>query len=160
MALDELRRSLEPVIRRVLHVYWRFARGLTVGVRALVIDGQGRVFLVKHTYVHGWYLPGGGVEAGETLLAALARELREEANIEIAGPPALHGVFFNARDSRRDHVVLFVVRDYRAGVRPKPNSEIVDGGFFAPDALPHDTTPSTRARIAEIIGGAPVSERW
>ena len=51
MALDGLRRALEPAIRRVLHTYWRFARGLTLGVRAIVIDPQGRIFLVKHSYV-------------------------------------------------------------------------------------------------------------
>src|SRR5688572_2784023 len=83
MGLDTVRRTFEPILRRVLHLYWRFARAMTLGVRALVIDGQGRVFLVKHSYVSGWHLPGGGVEPGETLRQALARELREEGNIEI-----------------------------------------------------------------------------
>src|SRR6267154_3590960 len=95
MTIETLRRTLEPALRRVLHFYWRFARGMTLGVRALVIDETGRIFLVKHSYVSGWHLPGGGVEAGETLTEAVARELHEEGNIEVTAPPQLHGIFFN-----------------------------------------------------------------
>ena len=159
-SLDATRRALEPALRRVLHTYWRLARAMTLGVRALVLDEEGRVFLVKHSYVSGWHLPGGGVEAGETLGEALARELREEGNIEITAPPRLHGLFFNNRASRRDHVALFVVRAFRQSAAPVPDREIVAHGFFAADALPNDTTAATRARIIEVLGGAPVSERW
>ena len=158
--IDAARRALEPAVRRVLHIYWRFARAMTLGVRALVIDAEGRVFLVKHSYVSGWHLPGGGVEAGETLNQAIARELREEGNIEMTAAPRLHGIFFNNRASRRDHVALFVVRAFRQTAAPVPNGEIIAHGFFAPDALPNDTTAATRARIIEVLGGAPVSERW
>ena len=119
MNLDPLRRALEPTLRRVLHFYWRFARGLTLGVRAVVIDREGRVFLVKHSYVAGWHLPGGGVEPGETVLDALTRELMEEGGISLLAPPALHGIFFNTRDSRRDHVMVYVVRVH-AGRRAAP----------------------------------------
>ena len=160
LSLDATRRALEPVLRRVLHAYWRFARAMTLGVRALVIDEEGRVFLVKHSYVSGWHLPGGGVEAGETIGEALARELQEEGNIEMTTPPQLHGLFFNDRDSRCDHVALFVVRAFRQLAAPVPGREIVGHGFFALDALPNDTTAATRARIIEVLGGAPVSERW
>ena len=158
--IDRVRRALEPALRRVLHLYWRFARGMTLGVRALVIDDKGRVFLVKHSYVSGWHLPGGGVEAGETLREALARELQEEGNIELTEPPQLYGMYFNDRDSRRDHVALFVVRGFRQTAAPVPDHEIVAHGFFTIDELPNDTTAGTRARIIEVLGGAPVSQRW
>ena len=160
VTLDATRRALEPALRRVLHFYWRFARAMTLGVRALVIDGEGRIFLVKHSYVSGWHLPGGGVEAGETLVEAAARELREEGNIELTAPPRLHGIFFNSRASRRDHVALFVVRAFRQVAAPVPDHEIVAHGFFAVDALPDETTASTRARITEVLGCAAASERW
>src|SRR5262244_1981806 len=104
-----MRNTIERAMRRGMHLYWRFARGLTLGVRGLVIDEARRIFLVQHTYVRGWHLPGGGVEPGETLACALARELMEEGNIEPTEPPLLHGMFFNTRYSQRDHVACFVV---------------------------------------------------
>ena len=154
------KRRRPPLLNRLAHFYWRFSRGLTLGVRAVVLDGDGRVFLIKHTYAEGWHLPGGGVEAGETLAQALARELREEGSIELTGPPVLHGVFFHPLYSRRDHVTIYVVRDFRQTETPMPNREIAAHGFFPADALPADTTAGTRARIAEVLGGQPPAERW
>jgi 8-oxo-dGTP pyrophosphatase MutT (NUDIX family) len=160
MDLHRLRRALEPLIRPLMHFYWRLSRGATLGARGMVIDAAGRVFLVKHSYVDGWHLPGGGVETGETMLTALARELAEEGNIEVTGVPVLHGVFFNARVSRRDHVALYIVRDFRQDTAPTPDREIIAHGFFAPNDLPSDTGRATRARIAEVLDGVPVSELW
>ena len=160
MQLQRLRRALEPLIRRLMHFYWRFSRGATLGARAMVIDGKGRIFLIKHSYVEGWHLPGGGVETGETFLEALTRELAEEGNIQMTVPPALHGVFFNRRASRRDHVALFVVREFRQDGPPVPNHEIIEHGFFARDALPDDVSRATRARIAEAFDGVAISELW
>jgi 8-oxo-dGTP pyrophosphatase MutT (NUDIX family) len=161
MALSVVfRRQLEPLIRVLLHFYWRLSRGLTVGVRGLVLDDAGRVFLVKHSYVAGWHLPGGGVEKGETLLAALARELCEEGNIELNGAPVLHGIYFNRRLSSRDHVALYVVRSFRQTAPPQISREIIAHGFFTMQDLPADTSPATRARIAEVLAGRTTSEVW
>ena len=160
MPLSTLRRRLEPLIRGLLHIYWRFSRGMTIGVRGLVLDAQDRVFLVKHSYVSGWHLPGGGVENGETLLAALARELREEGNIELSDTPALHAMYFNRRISARDHVALYVVRSFRQTAPPEPNHEIVAHGFFPLQNLPTDTSPATQERIADVVTGRTPSQIW
>jgi 8-oxo-dGTP pyrophosphatase MutT (NUDIX family) len=125
-----------------------------------VLDSAGRIFLVRHGYTPGWHLPGGGVEPGETMVAALTRELREEGNIEITVTPRLHGVFFNRSVSARDHVAVFVVRDFRQDSVPRPNMEIVAHGFFPADALPDKTTEATRARISEVVYGSPIKEEW
>jgi 8-oxo-dGTP pyrophosphatase MutT (NUDIX family) len=160
MNFDPLRRVLEPAVGPLLHLYWRLARGLTIGVRAVVIDPDGRVFLVKHSYVAGWHLPGGGVEAGETVAQALARELLEEGGITIDKTPQLRGIFFNARISRRDHVAVYLVREFTQGGGPRHAHEIIDHGFFAPNALPADTTRGTRARLDEVLNGAALSAHW
>src|ERR1700733_13578235 len=138
--MQGLRRRLEPALRRLFHLYWRFARGMTLGVRAVVLDGENRVFLVKHSYVSGWHLPGGGVETGETFGEALRRELAEEGRIEVVGDPPLHGLFFNSHVSRRDHVAVYIVRDFSQDRLPEANNEIIACGFFAAAALPADTT--------------------
>ena len=49
------------------------------GVAGLILDAQGRVFLVRQTYMTGWRIPGGGIDRGETPEAALRRELKEES---------------------------------------------------------------------------------
>jgi ADP-ribose pyrophosphatase YjhB (NUDIX family) len=155
-----MRQALDSAMRRTMHVYWRLTRGLTLGVRGLVIDADRRIFLVRHTYVRGWHLPGGGVEPGETLRSAVVRELREEGNIEVTEPPVLHGMFFDPRFSRRDHIACFVVQSFRQDAPPKPGLEIAAARFFALDELPGDTGAGSRARIAEVLLGAPASERW
>ena len=147
------------MIRRFMHLYWRFSRPMTLGVRAAVFDTDNRVFLVRHGYTPGWHFPGGGVEAGETLLDALKRELLEEANIRLKGTARLHGMYHNTKSTKRDHVALYVVREFEQDTH-RPSWEIREANFFPLDTLPEDTTESTRRRIAEILHGATVSERW
>ncbi|MGN6410694.1 MAG: NUDIX domain-containing protein [Nitrobacter sp.] len=160
MNVQRLRLGFEPVLRRLFHQYWRFARGMTLGVRGVVLDADDRVFLVRHSYVAGWHLPGGGVEVGETLGTALQRELMEEGRIEISSEPELHGIFLNSHVSPRDHVAVYIVRSFRQDRKPEPNREIVDCGFFAAHALPEETTAGTRLRIAEIIDRVPPTPTW
>jgi ADP-ribose pyrophosphatase YjhB (NUDIX family) len=126
----------------------------------VINEAENSVFLVRHTYVPGWHLPGGGVERGQTLRQALDAELSEEGHIELTGRPELFGVYFNARSSVRDHVALYVCRSWTQ-LRPRlPDREIAEAGFFRFDALPEGTTSSTKRRIAEVKGDKKAEELW
>lgn len=153
------RARIEPAVRPIMQSWWRLSRGTTLGVRAIVTDRDERVALVRHTYVDGWYLPGGGVERGEPVREALRRELAEEAGVDMTGPADLLGIYSNHASFRGDHVVLFSVRDWRACPTDHAGEiEAVD--WFHPDALPHDTSPATLRRLREYAGTANPSDEW
>jgi ADP-ribose pyrophosphatase YjhB (NUDIX family) len=148
------------MLRWLAHIYWRMKRGLTLGVRGVVLDAEGRVLLVRHGYARGWHLPGGGVEPGETMLEALGRELEEEGNVVLTGQPVLHGVFQNPYASSRDHVAVYAVRAFEWRGPLEPNFEIREAAFFPIDALPEGTTAGTRRRLEEIVTGEAPPARW
>jgi ADP-ribose pyrophosphatase YjhB (NUDIX family) len=159
---DPFKQTGWPGLRaRLFHTLFLLRRPMTLGVRGLILDrATGQVFLIRHTYVPGWQLPGGGVEPGETMREALERELFEEGNIRLTGEPELKSLHFNRQASRRDHVALYVVASFEQE-RPKlPDHEIAEARFFPLDKLPELTTPATLRRIAENIGDEPVSHYW
>lgn len=133
-------------------------RGVSFGVRVAVFDEDGRLLLVRHSYLSGWGLPGGGVEAGETAEAAARREIAEEAGVELLQPPRLLGVFHNPAWTRGDHVAFFEAGAW-VGRAWRPSLEIEACEFFAPGRLPPDTHASVLRRLAERDGRA-VSAVW
>lgn len=151
---------VERFVWRVLRVWFLLSRAHTLGVRGAAFDASGRVFLVKHTYVTGWHLPGGGVETGESFHAALVRELAEEGNLQLGDPAQLFGIYHNKNTSRRDHVALYVCRNVVQTQNHPGDREIAESGFFPVDALPEEVTPATGRRLAEIMDNAPPSQKW
>jgi 8-oxo-dGTP pyrophosphatase MutT (NUDIX family) len=157
---DQLRLSTWQRFRTRLHLFQTGVRKrLTVGVRAVLIDG-GKVLLIRHTYLPGWQFPGGGVEPGETAEAAAARETLEETGYTPTGRPALHGLFLNRiAGGARDHVAVYVWREFRREREFRPNLEIAECRWFESEALPAVIEPGTACRISEIYGrGTPPAE--
>ncbi|AHK45072.1 NUDIX domain-containing protein [Ensifer sp. ENS11] len=155
-----MRRWYLRVLMRLVHGYYALSRGMTIGVRAACFDVEGRVFLVRHSYLPGWHLPGGGLDRDETALEGLLRELHEEGNLETTAPPTLVQVYYNRRTSRRDHVVFYRCDGVRQTLPKVPDLEIAASGFFALDALPDDTTPATRRRLGELAGSTAFDSYW
>jgi len=145
--------------RPLIRLWWRFTRGVTLGVRVVAVDEAGRVALVRHTYTRGWHLPGGGVDRGETTLAAAVRELAEETGAQPLAALTLVGVLANFADFPGDHVVLYR-GDVRAPGDRAPDSEIADVIWVDPSSAPTDTTPAARRCLDELFNGAPARSEW
>jgi 8-oxo-dGTP pyrophosphatase MutT (NUDIX family) len=154
-----LPRPLEPLTRPLFHARARLTRGMTLGVRGLVRDEAGRVLLLRHTYTPGWHMPGGGIERGETGETALAREMVEEAGVELIGRPRLRSIHSSEASFRGDHILFFEVAAWRA-VKATSRGEIHALEWFAPDDLPDEATGGTRRRIAVVLGEAEPDPHW
>ena len=142
---------------RLYRLYLAVVRPITVGVRAVLVR-EGQILLVRHTYQDHWYLPGGGVKKGETLIEALGRELREEVGACMENVELL-GMYSNFYERKSDHVAVFVCTSFELG--DTQDGEIEATAFFAPDDLPPGTSPGTKRRVAETLEKAgPHVTRW
>lgn len=129
----------------------------TVGVRMLLMQDK-KVLLVKHSYQSGWYTIGGGVEAGETPLEAMKRELKEEVGATLLNNPQLFSVYYSRNEKRDDYVVFYVAEGCTQEV--VHSDEIAEQRWFSLDDLPADITPATKRRIQEYLGEKTIDERW
>ncbi len=111
--------------------------------------------LVKHTYLRGWHLPGGGVERGETAPYAIAREMEEEGGVEATEPPTIFALYSNHANFAGDHIGLYRIGAWKP-CTSRADNEIAERGFFDPANPPEGTTQATLRRLAEVFEGAPV----
>ncbi|MDQ2891937.1 MAG: NUDIX domain-containing protein [Pseudomonadota bacterium] len=152
-------RPLIDLAHRVRRFAMRAVRWRTTGVKAMVFNPTGELLMIRHRYGNTklWMLPGGGVERGETLAAAAAREVREETECVVAGIAAL-GSYRARGEGLRDTVHLF--RGITDDVPVADGVEVAEAAFFALDALPETTSPATKRRIAELIGQRAPTGDW
>jgi 8-oxo-dGTP pyrophosphatase MutT (NUDIX family) len=159
--VNELRLTPWQVFRTRLHLFAvGIRKRLTVGARAVLLDGD-KILLIRHTYTPGWQFPGGGVEPFETAEQGAAREGLEETGYAAMGRSTLHGLFLNrVAGGGRDHVAVYVWREF-ALVRPfKANLEIAECRWFPVAALPEGVERGTALRVAEIVAGTTPPAEW
>jgi len=126
-------------------------------VCALVVRDN-KILLVRHSYVRGWLLPGGGVGRAEPPAEAILRELKEEIGLVRSSPPEFVGLY-----SRRTGWVTNVIALYRidnAEFNFRSNLEIREVQFVDPVAPPDGTPPSVRRRLSEFARLQPQSAHW
>jgi 8-oxo-dGTP pyrophosphatase MutT (NUDIX family) len=130
---------------QLYRVYLSFARPLTMGVR-IILFRDGQVLLIRQTYLDGWFIPGGGVQKGETLDEAIRRESREEVQAELRTLELL-GAYSSFDEAKNDHTVLFVSDDFTLG--GGHDREVAEIRFFPPNALPDGIKPGYCRMITE-----------
>ena len=152
-------RTVFPIFEATRRFLQFVTRRPTFGVRGIVIDDQSQVLLVRHTYVEGWYLPGGGVSYKEEPYEAMVRELWEEAGVHV-DEADLFGLYANFGGFKSDHIAVYHATAWRPAEAIPKSLEIAERQFFPIDELPSDATLATRWRLDEWLGRRPQTSTW
>jgi 8-oxo-dGTP pyrophosphatase MutT (NUDIX family) len=147
---------------RILYIGFRIYcfifRPICMGVRVALLQDE-KVWLVRQTYMPGWFMPGGGLKRGETLEEAARREAREETGAEL-GELTLMGAYSSFTEWKSDHNIVFVCTDFE--IKNKPDGEIAELCAFALNELPEGLWPGHRRRLEEYQAGikSPQFGKW
>ena len=137
-------------------------RQIRPGVSAVILDDGGRVLLQRRTDNDAWGLPGGAVEFGESVLDALAREVREETGLAVEigrligvySHPDHHQVV-TYPDGNVIHFVSVCFQCSPAGGTLTLGVETSALAWFAPTELPPGVMPIHVIRIGDALARAP-----
>lgn len=140
---------ISPVMRvanglRTLGV--RILRPVRLGARIVPVRADGQLLFVRHSYMPGWFFPGGAVDRGETTEAAALRELWEETGLRPTAAPTFVGIQFAEEAGVSDHVTVYAVPV--TGTPQAQGWEISEICFAPADAPPEPLTASMQEQLA------------
>jgi len=144
---------------RVVHAvrlrWWRVARRKVRGCRAVVLDHEGRVLLIRHSYGSGhWMLPGGGLDRGEEALPGAVREVAEECGLAIQD-----AVLLGRSEDPTGLFETWMVAGWTEGTPRVDGREVVEGRFFDLADLPQPIWRNLAERLPEWIRAATAARR-
>jgi len=149
-----------PVANKLLlQPFGRLKRGMTLGIRGVVIDSENRMLVVRQRYTSGWIFPGGAVERGEAPIAALKRETIEETGVRLSGDLVMHGLFSNHANFPGDYVAVYIATSFEIGPW-RPSLEITERAFLAPSDIAEDCSAGMQRRLDELTGTGGISDVW
>jgi len=144
----------QRVVKKVLSACWRSVpRSLqwrllwfinpkfNIGVTGIILDSGHRILLLEHVYRRQfrWGLPSGWVKRGETIEAALRREVKEETGLEIEISRV-----FSIKSGFQLRLEFILIAKTSATELPKLGFEIISGEFFDIGSLPSGLLPDHR----------------
>lgn len=140
-----LHRAALRLAHAARHRWRKLVKAPLAGVSVLVLDLEGRLLLVRHSYgPGGWALPGGGMGRGEDPLDAARREVREEVGCTLERVEVVEQIAETISGS--PHTAWLVTG--RTQDHPRPDRrEVIEARFFPLHSLPEPLTPLTRKRV-------------
>lgn len=147
---------LFTIVSSIRKCYWFFRRPVTVGIKIMAIL-DGKILLIKNRYEKLWYLPGGAVRGGETLIESAEREMMEECGVT---PKNLRvfGVYTSFSEYKSDHIIVMCA-DVDGLILHK-GFEIEKLELFNMENLPENVSPATRRRVNEYLSGKTNTTIW
>ncbi len=150
------------ILHKICHRIIRKCQSLigmsTLGSRAIVLNSQNQILLVKHTYQPHWYIPGGGVKKRESAKTAVLRELKEEVGLTVIGEPELFGIYYHTYLGVSDYPIIYVVKNYSLSNAYSPEIEQI--GWFDYTNLPEMVSPGTKRRLNEYFTNSHRADTW
>jgi 8-oxo-dGTP diphosphatase len=130
-------------------VMWTVSPRRIVGVSGIVLNGRGEVLLAHHVYraENAWGFPGGIVNYGEELAAAVSREVLEETGLQVEVGPLLQV----GLGERWPHVSFQFLCTVEGTPLPQVGGELFEAGFYPPDALPCTLRPEQEGALAYAL---------
>ena len=133
------------------------ANSVVPAVSAIVPDSDGRILLIRRTDNNYWSIPGGGLEPGESLSQAVAREVMEETGIacEVTGLVGIysdpnHVAAYDDGEVRQEFSICFVTRMLGGVTTTSPESSEVR---FVPtsEIRGYQMHPSIQLRVKHYL---------
>ena len=119
----------------------------------IVVEGEGIVLIRRKNEPHGWAIPGGFVDYGESAEDAAIREAKEETSLDVELVTQM-GVYSAPDRDPRGHTISTVFIAKARGI-PRAADDAADIGIFTKETLPSPLCFDHAAILADYFGFTP-----